>query len=57
MHGPSGMSVSSHEILLPNPAAAAGSISHLTGVGPPVAGEFKQAPQLPKKKDLKEWYV
>ena len=43
------------QILLPNPAA--GSVSHLTGVGPPVPGDFKQAPQLPQKKDLKEWYV
>jgi hypothetical protein len=43
------------QILVPNPA---GSISHLTGIGPPIAGDFKQqAPQLPQKKDLKEWYV
>lgn len=43
------------QILLPNPTP--GTVSHLTGAGPPVAGDFKQAPQLPQKKDLKEWYV
>lgn len=43
------------QILLPNPTP--GTVSHLTGAGPPVTGDFKQAPQLPKKKDLKEWYV
>lgn len=42
------------QILLPN---SAGSVSHLTGIGVPVTGEFKHPPQLPAKKDLKEWYV